>query len=197
MATQEQPQTLAYAVRAKVVLKYLGQLMLLLAALDLLPAVVALGYGDSELALRFSIVVVILVALSVPWVRVAVPKEIQTNEALAITALAFLVGAASMVYPFMGAGIGLSDALFEAVSGITTTGLSCLASVEGKPRSFLFARAWMQWYGGLGIVILSLALLMGHERIARRLLGRPSEGEGVAVGCCMYGNSATSVTPRS
>jgi trk system potassium uptake protein TrkH len=64
MATQEQPQTLAYAVRAKVVLKYLGQLMLLLAALDLLPAVVALGYGDSELALRFSIVV--LIRVSVP-----------------------------------------------------------------------------------------------------------------------------------
>jgi len=64
MATLEQPQTLAYAVHAKVVLKYLGQLMLLLAALDLLPAVVALGYGDSELALRFSIVV--LIRVSVP-----------------------------------------------------------------------------------------------------------------------------------
>lgn len=119
MATQEQPQTLAYAVRAKVVLKYLGQLVLLLAALDLLPALVALGYGDSELALRFSIVTLMLVAVSVPWVRMAVPAEIQTNEALAVTALAFLVRAASMVYPFMGNGIGLSDALFEAVSGIT------------------------------------------------------------------------------
>jgi trk system potassium uptake protein TrkH len=193
MATQEQPQILAYAVRAKVVLKYLGQLMLLLAALDLLPAVVALGYGDSELALRFLIVTLLLVAVSVPWVRVAVPAEIQTNEALVITALAFLVGAASMVYPFMGAGIGLSDALFEAVSGITTTGLSCLASVEDKPKSFLFARAWMQWYGGLGIVILSLALLMGHERIARRLLGRPSEGEGVAVGIRRYSRQVVGV----
>jgi hypothetical protein len=95
MATQEPPQILAYAVRAKVVLKYLGQLMLLLAALDLLPAAVAFGYGDSELALRFSIVALILVAVSVPWVRVAVPAEIQTNEALVVTALAFLVGAAS------------------------------------------------------------------------------------------------------
>jgi trk system potassium uptake protein TrkH len=193
MATQEQPQTLAYAVRAKVVLKYLGQLMLLLAALDLLPVAVALGYGDSEFALRFSIVALILVSVSVPWVRVAVQGEIQTNEALVVTALAFLVGASSMVYPFMGAGIGLSDALFEAVSGITTTGLSCLASVEDKPKSFLFARAWMQWYGGLGIVILSLALLMGHERIARRLLGRQSESEGVAVGIRRYSRQVVGV----
>jgi len=193
MPGQEQAQTLAYAIRARVLLKYLGQLMLVLAALDLLPAVVAFGYGESELALRFSIVTLVLVATSVPWVRLAVPVEIQTNEALAVTALAFLIGAASMVYPFMGAGIGLSDALFEAVSGITTTGLSCLASVEDKPRSFLFARAWMQWYGGLGIVILSLALLMGHERIARRLLGRPSEGEGVAVGIRRYSRQIVGV----
>jgi len=193
MTTQDQPQTLAYAVRAKVVLKYLGQLMLFLAALDLVPAAVALGYGDGVLALRFTAVTLILVAISIPWVRLAVPAEIQTNEALAVTALAFLVGAASMVYPFMGAGIGLSDALFEAVSGITTTGLSCLASVEDKPMSLLFARAWMQWYGGLGIVILSLALLMGHERVARRLLGRPPEGEGVAVGIRRYARQVVGV----
>jgi trk system potassium uptake protein TrkH len=193
MPGQEQSQTLAYAVRARVLLKYLGQLMLLLAALDLVPAAVALGYGDGVLALRFSIVALVLVATSAPWVRLAVPVEIQTNEALAVTALAFLAGAASMVYPFMGAGIGLSDALFEAVSGITTTGLSCLASVEDKSKSFLFARAWMQWYGGLGIVILSLALLMGHERVARRLLGRPSEGEGVAVGIRRYARQIVGV----
>ena len=186
MPGQPLPQTLAYAVRARVVLKYLGQLLLLLAALELVPAAVALAYGDTAFALRIIAVTLVLVAVSVPWVRRAVPAEIQTNEALAVTALAFLVGAASMVYPFMGAGIGFSDALFEAVSGITTTGLSCLAGVEDKPKSLLFARAWMQWYGGLGIVILSLALLMGHERIARRLLGRPAEGEGVAVGIRRY-----------
>jgi trk system potassium uptake protein TrkH len=193
MTTQEQPQTLAYAVRAKVVLKYLGQLMLFLAALDLVPAAVALGYGDGVLALRFTVVTLILAAISVPWVRLAVPAGIQTNEALAVTALAFLIGAASMVYPFMDVGISMSDALFEAVSGITTTGLSCLASVEDKPKSFLFARAWMQWYGGLGIVILSLALLMGHERIARRLLGRPAEGEGLAVGIRRYSRQVVGV----
>jgi trk system potassium uptake protein TrkH len=193
MPNQEQPQTLAYAVRPRVVLKYLGQLMLLIAALALAPAAVAFGYGDGALALRFTLVSLVLVAVSVPWVRRAVPAEIQSNEALAVTALAFLIGAASMVYPFMGAGLALSDALFEAVSGITTTGLSCLASVEDKPKSFLFARAWMQWYGGLGIVILSLALLMGHERIARRLLGRPAEGEGVAVGIRRYARRVVGV----
>jgi trk system potassium uptake protein TrkH len=186
MAIQEQPQTLAYAVRPRVVLKYLAQLVLILAALDLVPAAVAMGCGDNTLAFRFALVTVVLLAVSFPWVRLTVPVDLQVNEALCVTALAFLVGALSNLYPFMGAGIALPDALFEAVSGITTTGLSTLASVEDKPVSFLFARAWMQWYGGLGIVILSLALFLGHERIARRLLDRASEGEGLAVGIRRY-----------
>jgi trk/ktr system potassium uptake protein len=186
MAIQEQPQTLAYAVRPRVVLKYLAQLVLILAALDLVPAAVAMGSGDLALAFRFGCVTLLLLAGSLPWVRLTVAVDIQANEALCVTALAFLVGALSKIYPFMGAGIALPDALFEAISGITTTGLSTLASVEDKPVSFLFARAWMQWYGGLGIVILSLALFMGHERIARRLLGRAAEGEGLALGIRRY-----------
>ncbi|NIQ93815.1 MAG: TrkH family potassium uptake protein, partial [Desulfuromonadales bacterium] len=52
------------------------------------------------------------------------------------------------------------DALFETVSAVTTTGLSTLGLVDSRPRTFVFARAWMQWYGGLGIVILSLALVV-------------------------------------
>jgi trk system potassium uptake protein TrkH len=193
MAVQEKVPTLAYAVRGKVVLKYLGQLLLLLAMLDLAPAAVALGYGDGALALRFAGVALALVLVALPWVRLAVPAQLQTNEALVVTALVFLIGALAMVYPFMGAGMVFSDALFEAVSGITTTGLSCLGSVEHLPKSFLFARAWMQWYGGLGIVVLSLALLMGNERVARRLVGRPAEGEDMAVGIRRYSRQVVRV----
>jgi trk system potassium uptake protein TrkH len=193
MAVQEKAPTLAYAVRGKVVLKYLGQLLLLLAMLDLAPAAVALGYDDGALALRFAGVALVMVLVALPWVRLAVPAALQTNEALVVTALVFLIGALSMIFPFMDAGISFSDALFEAVSGITTTGLSCLGSVEHMPKAFLFARAWMQWYGGLGIVVLSLALLMGNERVARRLLGRPAEGEGMAVGIRRYSRQVVGV----
>ncbi len=52
----------------------------------------------------------------------------------------------------MGAGLAFTDAFFEAVSAVTTTGASVLATVEDKPATFLFARAWMQWYGGLGLL---------------------------------------------
>ena len=68
------------------------------------------------------------------------------------------------------AGLTPGDALFEAVSGITTTGLSTIEHIADRSPALWFARAWMQWYGGLGIVVLSVGLLMGHQSAARRLV---------------------------
>jgi trk system potassium uptake protein TrkH len=177
---------LTYAVRVKVVLKYLSQLTLIQAGLTLVPVAVALFYGEYTLGLRFALVAIILSVVAIPWIRLPAPVNFQDNEALVVTALAFLISTVAMIYPFMGAGIPLQDALFEAVSAITTTGLSTLATVEDKSKTFLFARAWMQWCGGLGIVVLSIAILFGHQRIARRLLGPLVEGENLAVGIRTY-----------
>jgi trk system potassium uptake protein TrkH len=77
----------------------------------------------------------------------------------------------------MATGVPFLDALFEAVSGITTTGLTTMGSVEDKPASFLFSRAWMQWYGGLGIIVLSVAILTRHQAAARRLVDPVEQGE--------------------
>jgi trk system potassium uptake protein TrkH len=63
----------------------------------------------------------------------------------------------------MSSGLSFLDALFEAICGVTTTGLSTKATLVGTPQTFLFARAWMQWYGGLGVVVLSLALVRPPE----------------------------------
>jgi trk system potassium uptake protein TrkH len=69
----------------------------------------------------------------------------------------------------MGSGLSFGDALFETISGITTTGLSVTASVADKPAIFLFARAWMQWVGGLGIVILFVAIMIRPGLAAKRI----------------------------
>lgn len=160
---------LTYAVRPRVVAKYLGQLAVMLAILTLAPLIASLLFGEYALTTRFFVVIVALLALAAPAVRLPAPAQVQVNEALTVVALAFLLAALQMTYPMMGAGLPLADALFESVSAITTTGLTTLASVEDKPRTFLFARAWVQWYGGLGIAVLSVALLMGHHVAARRL----------------------------
>lgn len=160
---------LSHAVRPRVVAKYLGQLALMLALLAIVPLGMSLLLGEVAFTFRYIVVIGLLVVLAGPLVRLSAPTHIQTNEALSIIALVFLAAPLVMVYPMMGAGISFTDALFEAVSAVTTTGLTVISDVEAKPRTFLFSRAWVQWFGGLGIVVLSVALLMGHHIAARRL----------------------------
>jgi len=190
MSQNESLNVLTYAVRGKVILKYTAQLTLIQAILVTIPVLVSLRYGEYTTGLHFLVISAALAALSLPWVRLSTPIDIQTNEAMSIAAISFLIGAGAMVYPFMAGGIPFVDSVFEAVSGITTTGLSTLNSVEDKSMTFLFARAWMQWYGGLGIVVLSLALLMGHPAVFRRLIEPASLEANLATGMRTYARHA-------
>ncbi|MEJ2577073.1 MAG: potassium transporter TrkG [Gammaproteobacteria bacterium] len=172
--------TLVYAVRLGVVGRYLSQLALMLALLSLVPFGVSLGYGEYAFSQRYAIVVVSLLVVVVPGLRLPAPGKIQTNEAIAVVCLAFVLAPAIIAFPMAADGLRWEDALFESVSAITTTGLSTAGTVEGRSPVFLFARAWMQWSGGLGIAVLSVALLMGHHTAARRL-AEPTEPENIAT----------------
>lgn len=93
--------------------------------------------------------------------------NLAAAEALVVTALAYLL------FSLLGAVLFLPvapfvDGLFEAMSGITTTGLSVMP-VESLPGTLLFFRSYSQWIGGAGIVIVSLMLLMGPGLSAFRL----------------------------
>ena len=161
--------TLHYAIRPMVVGKYLGQLAFLLAVLTLVPLGASLYFGETDISLRYLQVIGGLLLVSA-FTRLLPPsRSLQVNEALAIAAFAFLLAPMIMSYPMTASGLSWLDAVFEALSAVSTTGLSMHPTVEGLPHTFLFARAWMQWYGGLGVVVLSLALLMGHEMASRRL----------------------------
>lgn len=162
-------KSLTYAVRHKVILKYLGQLALMLAALTLVPLCVSLYFGDYGISLRYLIVIGLLGGYGAITAGLKVPGDLQINEALTIISLIFLVAPLLMTIPVMGAGLDFSDAFFETISGITTTGLTTVVDVQSKSRTFLFARAWMQWYGGLGIIILSVALFFKLSIATRRL----------------------------
>jgi trk system potassium uptake protein TrkH len=159
---------LSYAVRVRVILKYLGQIAFVVAILSLVPLVAALILGDWS-GLLYVPVIGVLLIVAAPAARLPTPAYVQANEALTIIALAFLIAAGVLSVPLMGSGLDAGEALFESVSAITTTGLTTLSSVENHPPAFLFARAWFQWCGGLGFVVLLVALLMGSEMAARRL----------------------------
>jgi trk system potassium uptake protein TrkH len=121
--------------------------------------------------------------------------QLRRREALLLVALAWVVGAALSATPFRvwaafhdfadGADPAFRHSVncyFEAMSGLTTTGASTLTNIESIPRSLLFWRAFTHWLGGLGIVVLFVAVLpilgVGGKRLFRFEAPGPSK-EGV------------------
>lgn len=178
MSLYRQVQPLWLPARLPSLHRLLGQLARVLAVLLAVPALFAAGAGDAALGWRLllaGVLPALVLGLSVR--RRPEDPPPRTNEALMVAALAFILAAALLTYPFMAAGLSLADAWFEAVSAVTTTGLSTVMQPETKSDAFLFARAWGQWFGGLGMVILSLALASGRVADMRRLAATTWEEE--------------------
>ncbi len=89
------------------------------------------------------------------------PVRFRTKDGLLFVSLAWFVTGVFGAIPFVISGSipSLADAVFESVSGFTTTGASILTNIEGLPRSLLFWRSMTHWLGGMGIVVLTVALL--------------------------------------
>ena len=83
------------------------------------------------------------------------------REGFVIVTLAWVLASAFGGLPFLFAGVvpSFCDAFFETMSGFTTTGASVIPNLDGVPRGILFWRALTQWLGGMGIIILSIAIL--------------------------------------
>lgn len=160
---------LFFAVRPRLIGHYFAQFCLIIAGLNLVTLAVALASATWQVSLSHLLIIVALVSVWLMLRRVKVDADIQMNEAMVLVALVFLSVAFIMTVPLLVAGIPFMDALFETTSAITATGLSTLPSLDGQPLIFSFSRAWMQWYGGLGIVVFSLALVIRPGRSALRL----------------------------
>lgn len=173
---------LTRAVRGRVVLKYFGQLSLSLVGMTALPLAAALWWGESALAARCALALAALLAIGLPLARLTAPSDVQVNEALAITSLTFAAAALIMGLAFHAVVPGLTDALFEATSALTTTGLSALPGSTGLPPAFLLTRAWLQWYGGLAIVVLALVFVLPPGAAAKRLAGGEAEAHDMVAG---------------
>jgi trk system potassium uptake protein len=136
-------------------LKYLG-------LAPLFPAAIAVGYGESWWP--FVLSAGIATGLGLALERGTRGKErVGTREGFLIVALTWLLAAFVGALPYLLAGDEqLShpvDAYFEAMSGFTTTGASVLTDIEGLSRSLAMWRQFTQWLGGMGIIVLALAVL--------------------------------------
>jgi trk system potassium uptake protein TrkH len=174
-------KSLAYAVRGRAVVHFHGELCLVLTGIALVPALFAGAVGDWDFAARSLAVSAILAATWWVSARRRAPHRLQSNEALVIVALGYLLTAALMSWPLAGDGLEFTDAFFNSVSAVTTTGLSTAGSVEARSTAFLFTQAWMQWYGGLVVIVLAV-LLLEPGPAAHRLAGTDQDETDLAAG---------------
>ena len=91
-------------------------------------------------------------------------KRMRRADNFLVVALSWIVFSVIGMVPFLYlTDMNLSSAFFETMSGFTTTGATCIESIDPLPRSLLFWRAMTQWIGGLGIVVFSFALIPVYE----------------------------------
>jgi len=177
MPPEERLKAISFAARPAVVGRYLGDLLLAVGLLTIVPAAVAGAFGDLLASATLATAAGVTAWVAMLLRRIPAPQSIQSNEAMIVASGAFVLAPLGAIVPFMASThAGFLDAFFEAVSAVTTTGLTTLPSLDGLPESFLFTRAWMQWYGGLGIVTLSIPLLGSAGLAARRLALPDAEG---------------------
>lgn len=147
--------------RVREALGVIGQLVLVLGASLCLPALVAVVYGEAAATRAFSLTSLGALLAGLLMVVRAPSYHISWRMALIICvgtwAIYSLIGAIPV---HLSSPTGYVNAVFEAVSGFTTTGFTVLDNLEGAPRSLLAWRALMQWMGGLGI--LSFFLLVAY-----------------------------------
>ncbi|ABW67174.1 TrkH family potassium uptake protein [Desulfosudis oleivorans] len=148
-------------MRAQVILRYVGFVLLFNATFLLISALFSLAGGDSALSpLLFSTVVCALFGLF-PLLFVPATTDISNREGLFIVVCSWLASCLVGTLPYLlwGGGFTFTNAWFESVSGFTTTGATILANVEGLAPGLLFWRAATHWMGGVGIIIFVLAVI--------------------------------------
>ena len=150
----------------KAVAGILGVLLVALGASLVAPAGVALAYGEGEWWGFAATALGSAAGGGALWRAFKPEGEIRVREGFAIVALAWLVLSLVGALPWVMTGVldGYSDAFFEVMSGFTTTGATILGgattpAIEAVPNGFLFWRSLTHWLGGMGVVVLTIAVL--------------------------------------
>ena len=146
----------------KTVASLSSALLFLLAALLLVPFALAL-YDDTEraaLAYGVSAAVTVVAALALRFSGRGAPATLHRKDALGVVALIWLCSGTFGALPFVieGSIVAPAAALFEAVSGFTTTGATVVGDIDGLSRATNLWRCLMHWVGGMGIVVLFIAV---------------------------------------
>lgn len=156
-------------VRLGTALAALGKLLIVFGVVLALPVPVALAYHERVPAEAFVVTAALTVALGLVLSRVLPPRRLGPRDAVVVCTAAWAICAAIAAVPvWLACGLSYRDALFECISGLTTTGLTVIPHLAQVPRSLIFWRSLSQLLGGLGI--LSFFLLVSFPGSAAHRL---------------------------
>ena len=145
-----------------VILRVTGILLSLFSITMLPPMLVAFSYDEATITafgMAFGITSGVGMLL---WALVRSAADLRSRDGFLITALFYLSLGTFGALPFWlhgGGDLTFTDAIFESLSGLTTTGATIMTGLDDLPRSILFYRQFLQWLGGMGIIVLAVAIL--------------------------------------
>ncbi len=155
-------------------MKFLGLLMLV-------PAIISVIYHENDL---WAFIISALITSSFGFILETVTKpseqmkEIERREGFLIAALSWFAASIFGAIPYLIYGVFTHpvDAWFESVAGFTTTGATVLTDIEALPYGMLFWRSFSQWLGGMGIIVLGIAILPRLAVGGMQLMGLEAPG---------------------
>ncbi len=141
----------------------LGILLAMFSFTMLPPVLVSIWFNDGGWQVFVESFLIVLVAgLALWWPVRREKQELRLRDGFLIVALFWIVLGLFGAAPLLLAdepSLGFTDAVFESISGLTTTGATVLIGLDELPQSILYYRQQLQWFGGLGIIVLAVAVL--------------------------------------
>ena len=151
-------------MQLSIVAKTLGLLLMVFSFAQVPPILVDLIYSEGEyLTFVFSFILTVFGGLVLWWPFRAIKKSFRLREGVLIVVSFWIVLSLFGTLPFLItesiSNLSFSNAFFESMSGLTTTGATVLSQLDELPKSILFYRQQLQWLGGMGIIVLAVAVL--------------------------------------
>ena len=147
----------------RAITRIVGLLVILFSGTMILPGLVALIYRDGAgRAFTQTFFVALAIGSLLWWPNRRQKGELKSREGFLIVVLFWTVLGSVGSLPFIFSeqpNLSITDAFFESFSGLTTTGATTLVGLDSLPHAILFYRQMLQWFGGMGIIVLAVAIL--------------------------------------
>ena len=145
----------------KTVFFILGVLQIILGIFMIIPIIIQGIYIEFDSSFIISSIITLVFGVLFVLANLDYDKKISLHQAFLLTSLSWIAIAlfGSLPFFFSKLDLTLTDAFFESMSGLTTTGSTIISNLESAPKSILLWRALLQWLGGIGIIVMAITLM--------------------------------------